>query len=75
VEEIVAVAAVSGEEEVVTVEDVEDFQEVEDEVSLTSPRSSDSQEIEDLSRGSLCLRNSAKVTSSRVADRRVRRSR
>ncbi len=70
-----AVAAVLGEEEVVTVEDVEDFQEVEDEVSLTSPRSSDSQEYDYLSRGAPCLRTRAKVTSSRVADRRVRRSR
>ena len=67
--------AVSAEEEVVIEEVGEDSQEVEDEVSLTSPRSFNSQDIEDLDRGTLCLRSRAKSTSSRVADRRVRRSR
>ena len=68
-------AAVSAAEEVVTEEDEEDFQEVVVEVSLTSPRSSDSQEIEYLGRGTPCLRICAKVMRPRVADRRVRRSR
>jgi division protein CdvB (Snf7/Vps24/ESCRT-III family) len=76
VEEIVAHAAVSAEDEVVVIEeDEEDFQEVVDEVSLTSPRSSDSQEVENPGCGAPCLRARAKVIRPRVADRRVRRSR
>jgi hypothetical protein len=75
VAETVADAAVSVQEEGVTEEDEEDFQEAVVEVSLTSPRSSDSQEIEVLGRGIPCLRIRAKVMRPRVADRRVRRSR
>ena len=68
-------AAVLVEEEEVTEEDEEDFPEVVDEVSLTSPRSFNSQEIENSSRGTPYLRARAKVMRPKVADRRVRRSR
>jgi hypothetical protein len=61
VEGIVEGAAVLAEEEVVIEEDEEDFLEVVDEVSLTSPRSSVSQEIEDPSCGFPYLRARAKV--------------
>jgi hypothetical protein len=74
-EEIVAPAAVLVEEEVVTVEDEEDFREVVVEVSFTSPRSLTSGEIEASRRGTPYLRARAKVTRPRVADRRIRRSR
>jgi hypothetical protein len=61
-EETVEVAVDSAVEEVVvTAEDEEEgFQEVVDEVSLTSPRSSDSQGIDDLGRGIPFLRIRAK---------------
>jgi hypothetical protein len=59
----------------VTEEDEEDFQEVVVEVSHTSPRSSDFQELEYLGRGTPSLRIRAKFMRPRVADRRVRRSR
>jgi hypothetical protein len=54
--ETAADAAVSVAEEVVIEEDEEDFQEAVVEVSFTSPRSSDSQEIEALGREIPCLR-------------------
>ena len=52
-EEIAGDAAVLAEEEVVIEEVEEDSQEAEDEVSLTSPHSFNSREIEDLGRGTL----------------------
>lgn len=66
-EETVVDAAVSVQEEGVTEEDEEDFQEAVVEVSLTSPRSSDSQEIEVPDRGVPCfayLRKSYETKSS-----------
>jgi hypothetical protein len=74
-EETVADGVVSAEEGVVTEEDEEDFQEVVDEVSLTSPRRFKTQEIEYSSRGTPYLCTRASDMRPRVADRRVRRSR
>jgi hypothetical protein len=74
-EETVADGVVLVEEGVVTEEGEEDFQEVVDEVSLTSPRSFKPQEIEYSSSGTPYLRTCANDMRPRVADRRVRRSR
>jgi hypothetical protein len=73
-EEIEGAAVDLVAEEVVTGEDEEGFREVVVEVSFTSPRSSDSQEIEVLGHKSL-LALAQKFLRPKVADRRVRRSR